>query len=199
MKVKRSDFGIVGKKGFQSRFSGLAGISLSVFLILGFFGLSAVKAQEVRRLGMDSSRIYRMAVPANAHWTDTGFDVKSGQEIYFNADGAISLQQGNPVAFPCGPQGLEIFTVQQPLQDQNIGALIGRVYLLISIEVDEETGEETRNEMMKEFFIGRGGRIEIPMDGQLFLGINELIVEDNAGEFRVEMQILDSSRTELPY
>lgn len=152
-----------------------------------FFGLSG---QEVRRLGLDPERIYRLTIPANIHWTDTGFDVRAGQELFFSASGAINLQVGNPIAFPCGPAGLDLKTVQQPIHEQNIGALIGRIVLLVSIDVDEETEEETRNEVIKYFFIGERGRVLMPLDGKLYLGVNELLVEDNSGEFIVEMQML---------
>jgi len=166
----------------------------TIFLLVIVFPLAALAAlgsQEVRRIGLDPERIYSILVPANIHWKDTGFDVKGGEEIYFRASGAISLQQGNPVAFPSSPDGLDIKTVQQPLPEENIGALIGKVVLLLSIEVDEETGEETRNEILREFYIGKNKRIEMPIDGRLYLGINELVVADNSGEYRVEMQLLE--------
>ena len=90
---------------------------------------------------------------------------------------------------------------QQPIKAQNIGALIGRTVLLVSIEVDEETGEETRNEIIKEFFIGEKNRIRIPLSGRLYLGINEDLVVDNAGQvflfncFNITIQDLNLSNT----
>jgi hypothetical protein len=166
----------------------------AIFLLVIVFilaALSALGSQEVSRMGLDPERIYSLLVPATTHWTDTGFDVKGGEELYFRASGAISLQQGNPVAFPCSPNGLDLKTVQQPLPEENIGALIGKIVLLLSVEVDEETGKETRNEIIREFYIGKNKRFAIPIDGRLYLGINELVVADNSGEFRVEMQLLE--------
>lgn len=173
----------------------------SIFLaLIGCLALHCLSSQEVIRPGMEPGRMYRMTVPGNVHWTDAGVDVKAGQEIFFRAEGVISLQRGNPVAFPCGPEGLDLKTIQQPLRGENIGALIGRIVLLISIEVDEETEEETRNEIIKEFFIGERNRVMMPIDGSLFLGINELVVEDNFGDFKVEMELLEdrSSSNRLP-
>ena len=71
---------------------------------------------------------------------DSGNVYLEGQEVHFRASGGISLQVGNPMAY-CGPDGYDLRTLQQPLQDNNIGAVIGKVVLLISIEIDEETGE----------------------------------------------------------
>lgn len=171
----------------------------SIFLaLMGCLVLLCLSGQEVIRPGMEPGRVYRITVPGNVHWTDMGVDVKAGQEISFEAEGVISLQRGNPVAFPCGPEGFDLKTIQQPLRGENIGALIGRIVLLISVEVDEETEEETRNEIIKEFFIGEQNRVLMPIDGNLFLGINELVVEDNFGNFKVEMELLDNGSS-LPH
>lgn len=125
-----------------------------------------------------------ITVPGDSAWTDTGLDVAEGQEIYFRAVGQISLQKGNPVTY-CGPEGYSYRSLQQPLHDQNIGALIGKVYFLISVEVDKETGEEIRNEREEIFYIGPDKQVIMPMAGRLFLGINENLVVDNEGIFTV--------------
>lgn len=130
-------------------------------------------------------------VLGNADWTDTGIDVVEDQQIYFQASGGISLQKGNPLAY-CGPDGYNLKTMQQPISDRNIGALIGKVVKLISVEIDEETGEEIRNEMERYFFIGSESRVKMEIDGRLFLGINENIVGDNSGEFEVTIFLEES-------
>jgi hypothetical protein len=145
---------------------------------------------QVTRPVLETGRFYRVGVPADVPWTDTRYDVKAGQRIAFRAQGGISLQQGNPRGY-CGPDGLGFSTVQQPLPDTNFGALIGKVILLISVEVDEETGEETRNELIEYFYIGSDQTVEIPLDGSLFLGINELVVEDNSGVLSVQFELIE--------
>jgi len=128
----------------------------------------------------------RFAVPANVPWTDTGLDVTEGEEFHFRAAGSVSLQRGNPAAF-CGPEGLGLKTVQQPLQDRNLGAFVVRVAQLVSIAKDEETGEETRNEIVRVLFVGAEATVRLPIAGRLYLGLNEDVVGDNAGEFGVEV------------
>lgn len=127
----------------------------------------------------------RMAVLSHENWTDTGYRVLEGQEIQFLSSGVISLQARNPIAFPCGPEGLNMLTLQKPMREENIGSLIGKVVQVVGIEVDEETGEETPIEEKKLFFIGAKKRVRIPLSGRLFLGINELVVGDNEGVFNV--------------
>lgn len=177
------------QKGLGEFLSGLKRIRFPAMLLLSC-AVFILGGQAAKRLELLSRQTYDLAVPADRHWLDTGFDVRRGQVLVFQASGMISLQRGNPMAY-CGPDGYDdLKTVQQPLKDQNIGALIGRVVLLLSIEEDEETGEEIRNEMMEYFYIGERNRVEIPIDGKLFLGVNELVTEDNSGRFLVKMRLV---------
>ncbi len=154
------------------------------FVLLGVFLCFFIEMNSFPVLSHGKQTGLEISVMSNVAWTDTGLDVVEGQEIIFRAVGQISLQKGNPVTF-CGPDGYNYQSLQQPLQDQNIGALIGKVYFLISLEVDEETGEEIRNEKEEIFYIGSSNRINMPMDGRLYLGINEDLVADNDGVFNV--------------
>jgi len=154
---------------------------------LGIFWAAAQKTQNSGQ-PLERDRVYRISVPSNTQWTDTGYDVQQSQEIHFRASGGISLQVGNPMAY-CGPDGYDLRTLQQPLQDNNIGAVIGKVVLLISIEIDEETGEEIRNEIEELFYIGGEQKVSMPLNGRLFLGINENVVEDNSGLFVVNVRL----------
>jgi hypothetical protein len=159
-----------------------------IVLLCFFFSAKGFNVPHLeRQTGMEIS------VLSHLDWTDTGLDVVEGQQIIFRAVGQISLQKGNPVTY-CGPDGYNYQSLQQPLQDQNIGALIGKVYFLISLEVDEETGEEIRNEREEVFYIGSSNRVTIPMDGRLYLGINENLVADNDSVFHVLIYSYEQER-----
>ncbi|MGB9892840.1 MAG: hypothetical protein ACPLRA_00395 [Candidatus Saccharicenans sp.] len=125
-----------------------------------------------------------MEVPAEMGWVDTGIEVKEGQKLEFKATGTISCQKGNPIA-NCGPEGLDLQTVQQPITDRNLGALIGKVVKVLSVTKNEETGEEIREEVTKVFYIGAGAEVEMPLEGQLYLGVNDNVYADNSGKFTV--------------
>jgi hypothetical protein len=145
--------------------------------------------QEIQPLPADRSPLLaprqavRVVVLSSENWTDTGYRVLAGQDVQFQASGVISLQKGNPIAFPCTPEGLPMKTVQQAFRDENIGALIGKVVQLVAVEVDEKTGEETRFEEEMLFYIGAKNKVTMPLSGHLYLGVNELIVADNDGVF----------------
>lgn len=167
-------------------------IQLFIFLFLSSIFL-CLWPQEGMNKDVKKQEIYRISVSANKNWTDTGLDVAEAQVIYFEATGGICLQEGNPIAH-CDPDGYKLKTVQQPLPDKNIGALIGKVVQLISTEIDKETGEEIRNEIVKEFYIGSNSRVEMPINGRLFLGINENVVSDNSGEYKVIIYLIKNKK-----
>lgn len=146
---------------------------LNIFLAAGDFALNREGHREIV-----------IAVPGNMSWTDTGVDVEQDQEVSFNAHGKISLQKGNPQA-DCGPDGTDLRTVQQPLRERNMGALIGKVVISVTVTVDEKTGEEKKEENAEIFYIGADNRLAMPAKGRLFLGINENVIADNVGEFKV--------------
>ena len=126
----------------------------------------------------------KLIVPGNAGWVDSGIDIGEGQELVFQGEGRISLQKGNPDA-GCGPEGYDIQGLQQPLPDHNLGCLAGKVTQLLAVRTDEKTGEEVREELIKYFYVGREQTVSMPLQGRLFLGINENVVKDNDGEFTV--------------
>lgn len=57
--------------------------------------------------------------------------------------------------------------------------------VVVTVIKDEKTGEEKTEEVAEFFFIGARNRVAMPTKGRLFLGINELVVGDNVGEFTV--------------
>lgn len=128
--------------------------------------------------------VKQIEVKAALGWVDTGVDVREGEWLVFRASGNISLQKGNPIA-GCGPEGLDLQTPQQPLPDRNLGALVGKVVKVLSVTVDEETGEEVREEVSSVFYIGAGSEVQIPLEGRLYLGVNDNVYADNDGQFAV--------------
>lgn len=134
----------------------------------------------------DFKPVKDLVVPGNAGWVDTGIDVEEDEEFLFRGEGEISLQKGNPEA-ACGPDGADIQGLQQPLPDRNLGCLAGKVSWLLAVRTDEKTGEEVRDELVRYFFIGRELTLAMPVRGRLYVGINENVVKDNGGEFRVSI------------
>lgn len=128
--------------------------------------------------------VKQIEVKADLGWVDTGVDVREGDWLVFRASGNISLQKGNPIA-GCGPEGLDLQTPQQPLPDRNLGAAVGKVVKVLNVTRDEETGEEVLEEVSSVFYIGAGTEVQIPLEGRLYLGVNDNVYADNEGQFAV--------------
>jgi hypothetical protein len=152
----------------------------SVLAALAFLTFGDSRQNQLQ----DFEFVKKIAVPGYQAWTDTGLDVQKGQEFYFEASGTISLQKDNPIA-GCGPDGLNIKTQQQPIPEQNIGALVGKILEKVETATDKRTGEKTQKKVGQVFFVGKENIVSLPAHGRLLLGINDLVVGDNDGSFEV--------------
>jgi hypothetical protein len=163
-----------GPKGSLQNFRARA-VRLSLTLLFLFLVAPPGGPQEVPP---DFDLARKVQVAGTAAWTDTGLNVQKGQEYYFQAEGSVSLQNDNPIA-ACGPEGLPLRTMQQPLLDQNLGALICKV----------REGERIERGIGEVFFVGKENRIMFPAAGRLLLGVNENVTGDNDGAFDVRIYL----------
>ena len=125
--------------------------------------------EQVQSGGRPSGmRERQITVPANMPWTDTNIDVRAGQQVFFEAQGEIRWGPGRRD----GPNGEQNSPVNnnRPMPNRPAAALIGRV------------GAGSQD----NFFIGadRSG-IRMRSSGRLFLGLNDDVLSDNTGYFRV--------------
>jgi hypothetical protein len=106
-------------------------------------------------------------VPGNQQWVPTGFNVRRGETIRINASGEVmwSPEQADR-ATPAGAASRRKAGLP-PVGDAPGGALVGRV----------GNGQP--------FLIGNRGSVRMPANGELFLGINDDVLTDNRGNFRV--------------
>ena len=104
-------------------------------------------------------------VSANQAWSDTGIDVRAGQTVYFEAQGRIRWgrdRQDGPEGENNSPSN-----PNRPMGNRNAAALIGKI----------------GNDM---FFIGGDtGPVRMRSSGRLYLGVNDDVLTDNSGNFRV--------------
>ena len=106
-------------------------------------------------------------VSADVAWNDTGIDVRSGQTIYFEAQGQVRWgrdRRDGPAGERNSPSN-----PNRPMGNRNAAALIGKI--------------GGGNDL---FFIGDApGPIRVRQSGRLYLGINDDVLTDNSGNFRV--------------
>ena len=109
----------------------------------------------------------QVVVDARQPWTDTGIDVRAGQQIYFSSQG--ETRWGRDRRDGAEGERNSPLNPGRPLPDRPAAALIGRV------------GD--RNEF---FFIGGdSGPFRVRDTGRLYLGINDDVLTDNSGNLRV--------------
>jgi hypothetical protein len=104
-------------------------------------------------------------IPTQA-WTDTGIEVRAGQEIYFQSSGQVTWSPNKRVdANGTRNSGSN---PNRPLPSRDGGALLGRIgerdIFLIGLDV---------------------GPFRVRQNGRLYLGVNDDNLEDNTGSYRV--------------
>lgn len=112
-----------------------------------------------------------IAVPANQRWVSSGLTVRQGETLTFNTTGEVRLSNDpSDVAGSAGAKSQRL-APNSPLPQNFAGALIGRI------------GQDGR-----PFPIGDQKSVPMPAAGVLFLGVNDDGIDDNVGEFRVEIR-----------
>lgn len=110
----------------------------------------------------------QVIVSANVPWNDAGIEVRSGQTIYIEATGQVRWGKDRRD----GPEGENNSPPNQnrPMPNRNAAALIGKV----------------GNGSTDYFYIGdETGPIRVRSSGRLYLGVNDDVLNDNSGNFRV--------------
>jgi hypothetical protein len=120
----------------------------------------------------DSSR--KIIVSGKSPWTPTGITVRRGEPLTISASGEIKI--GGPANPTATPGGASATDAANPLPAAPTAALIGRI------------GNG------RPFLIGNQTRISAPESGLLFLGTNDSYVQDNEGQFEVEVQRASARR-----
>jgi hypothetical protein len=110
----------------------------------------------------------QIMVEAAMPWVDANINVQNGQNVYFQATGEVRWGP-NRRHGPGGEPGSPV-NANRPLPNRPAAALIGRV------------GDNSSD----YFFIGNErGPIRMRSSGRLFLGVNDDVLQDNSGSFRV--------------
>lgn len=107
----------------------------------------------------------QVIVSADMDWNDAGIDVRAGQTVYFEATGQVRWgrdRRDGPAGERNSPSN-----PNRPMPNRNAAALIGKI------------GSDL-------FFIGDDtGAIRVRSSGRLYLGVNDDVLTDNSGNFRV--------------
>ena len=126
--------------------------------------------------GRRSNRTLEKVVDVPATETrgvDTGIELRTGDQITITASGNITAGQRVGVVSPDGARltaGSIFGTNRRPIPTAGVGALIG--YIL-----------QTNGQMSQVFLVGSQATFTTPVDGRLYLMVNDDNFSDNSGSF----------------
>ena len=115
-----------------------------------------------------------IAVNANQAWTDTSINVVKGDRISFVTNGQIRIAPGPNAEFTAtadGSGGVNVPRTNYPVPAMATGGLIARVGNSAAFPIGSNTQP-----------------ITMPVNGRLYLGINDDQVGDNSGAFFVSIR-----------
>lgn len=132
--------------------------------------------QYPNETGANTPRELTISVPGNSRGTDTGIDLRSGDNVTITATGSVTAGRRAGVVSPDGGRatGFGSIAGTYPVPGIGVGALIGYIRL-------------PNGQMTTPFAIGSQRAFSAQSDGRLFLLINDDNYGDNSGNFDVRI------------
>jgi hypothetical protein len=124
-----------------------------------------------------------VSVPANLrNGVDTGIDLRSGDQVTITGTGNITAGRRAGVVSPEGGRvGASSIMGTYPVPNSGVGALIGYIRL-------------PNGQVTQAFFVGNQLTLTAPVDGRLFLLVNDDNYNDNSGNFDARIVYQDETR-----
>ena len=141
------------------------------------------RIREAKAIGQPNDKVGfqgddgKLVIPSQRPWTDTGINVKAGQEIRLLATGTIHGCRGPKQDWaygPWGPNGKLFKEGHHAAAGMRLFALIGKI------------GDR---DFHVQFHVGAKATIKAAVDGRLYLGISDSYHSDNVGSFTVKVDV----------
>jgi hypothetical protein len=118
---------------------------------------------------------WTVSVPGNSRGVDTSIDVRTGDILNVTATGSIVAgRRAGEVSPDGGRTGFGGLLGTRPVPSAGVGALIGYIRL-------------TNGQATQPFIVGSQQSITSPVDGRLFLLVNDDDYSDNSGNFTAKI------------
>lgn len=114
-------------------------------------------------------------VPGTSRGTDTGIDVRAGDQITFSASGTVVGGRRIGEVGPNGASSSGIGINVRPVPTAGVGALIAYI-------------RSPNGQLSQAYLIGSSLTTSVPLDGRLILAINDDDYSDNSGSFSVRIR-----------
>ena len=135
--------------------------------------------QPIDQIDRTRTQEVTINVPGTSRGTDTGIDVRSGDQITFTASGTVNAGRRSGQVGPEGGRTGVLSTIigigTRPVPTAGPGALIGYI-------------RTSDGQQSQPFLIGSQLTFTVPVDGRLYLAINDDDYSDNGGSFSVKIR-----------
>jgi hypothetical protein len=140
-------------------------------------GIRSRSRQPGDVLGRLGARERIISVPGTSRGSDTGIDVRAGDQITFSASGTVVAGRRTGEVGPDGGRisGFGAIIGTKPVTNAGPGALIGYI-------------RTPDGQQSQAFLIGSQLTFTAPVDGHLYLAINDDDYSDNGGSFSVRIR-----------
>jgi hypothetical protein len=129
-------------------------------------------------------REVNITIPGTSRGTDTGLDVRVGDQVTVTATGTVTAgRRVGDVSPDGGRVGFGSIVGTYPVANLGVGALIGYI-------------RTPNGQITQPFAVGSSQSLNVPVEGRLFLLINDNDYSDNAGQFNVRLVITPSQTTQ---
>ena len=114
-----------------------------------------------------------VSISGSPKWADTGMDVNAGDKLHITAKGTVSMGKDTGIG-PAGAQRGWVDTLR-PLMVPSAGrgALVGRI---------------GNSDAATPFVVGADGTVTVPVNGRLYLGINQDATQSPTGKYDVQIE-----------
>lgn len=123
-----------------------------------------------------------ISVPGESRGVDTGIDLRSGDQLTLTATGSVTAGRRAGVVSPDGGRqsAAGVFgATAYPVAQAGVGALIGYMF-------------QANGQPSPAFLIGSQSTLTVPVDGRLYLLVNDDNYSDNSGSFSVRIVYPDN-------
>ncbi len=120
-----------------------------------------------------NAKSFKVSVAGSPQWIDTGVDVKAGDKLHITAKGTVDFADKTGVGPDGAVRGWKDTLRALMVPSAGRGALVGRV---------------GNDPAATPFFIGADGTVTVPVDGRLYLGINQSGSLAPTGKFQVHVE-----------
>ena len=126
----------------------------------------------------ESTASTKSATISGTNWVDTGMDVNAGDKLHITAQGTVNMGKDTSITAEGQARGWVDTLRALMVPSAGRGALVGRI---------------GNSNAATPFFVGADGTVQAPIDGRLYLAINQDKTQSPDGKYEVKIDRIAAS------